>query len=116
MKELKFGKFSLFNIILLVLLVIRLATQIIFLVNSYGVSLWTNSIYIIFSIAYLFAIIGIVLTKKWGSILVILIALIDLAFALGVGGVIGIGAGIVDVALIFLVFMTYFKSKKISKK
>ncbi|MEK6873511.1 MAG: hypothetical protein AABW91_01590 [Nanoarchaeota archaeon] len=110
MKEVKIGKFNLFSIILIVLLIIRLATQITLLVNSYGVSLWTSSIYAFFIVIYSFAIAGIILSKKWGSISVIVVALVDLAFALGIGGAIGIGAGLVDIILLFLVFMTYTKN------
>jgi len=116
MKEIKIWKFNLFSIIILVLLVIRLATQIILLVNSYGTSIWTSSIYVIFSVAYLSAITGMLLMKKWGSMLVMIIALIDLAFALGMGGASGIVAGIMDAVLLFLVFMIFIKGKKISKK
>jgi hypothetical protein len=115
MKEIKLWKFGLFTIVLIIVLIIRLIAQIVLLENSYGASLWTSSIYAGFIVIYSVAIVGTLLMKKWGSIAVIAIALVDLAFSLAIGGATGVGAGIVDMILLFLVFMAHKKTKKIPK-
>jgi uncharacterized membrane protein YjdF len=64
-------------------------------------------LYGITAIVYIVSLLGVVLKKKWGSILIMIFAIIDVFFAFIVGGTFGLGAGVVDLILIFLGYSEY---------
>src|SRR3989344_7467972 len=102
-KNIKPG-FGAVGIILIILLLIRLLFQIISIFLTPGAAL----ILIFISIIYLIAVIGIGTKKKWGSIMTGIIALIDILFAvLLVGGAIGFGAVVYDIAILVLAYLEY---------
>ena len=92
--------------ILIVLLIIRLFGQIFQAIAFIGSS-FLFIIPSLFAILYGAALVGILKKQKWSLILVMIIAGIDLLFALFIGGASGIGAGIVDLILLFLGYKEY---------
>ncbi|MBI2047337.1 hypothetical protein HYT26_04225 [Candidatus Pacearchaeota archaeon] len=98
-------KFGAITIILIILLIIRVIFQFVkgFL-SADTISLAISSI---FGIIYLVALVGVIIKQKWGSILVMVIAVIDSLAAFMTGGVEGLGAGVVDLILIFLGYKEY---------
>ncbi len=99
-------KFGVITIILIILLIIRLIGQFAsaFLLSADMVYL---VIFSILGFAYLAALSGIFIKQKWGSILVMIVAVIDILFAFIMGGATGLGAGVVDLILIFLGYKEY---------
>jgi hypothetical protein len=101
----KVKKFKVINLILIILLIIRSIAQII---NAFASQTSIElSMFLIIAVLYLMAFIGILIKQKWGSILVIVLAIIDILFAFMVGGFFGLGAGITDLILIFLGYKKY---------
>jgi len=92
--------------VLIGLLILRLFGQIFQIIALMSVS-FLFIVPLIFAILYAAALIGIIKQQKWGSILVMVIAGIDLLFALFIGGASGIGAGVVDLILLFLGYKEY---------
>ena len=107
-------KFDFTAILLLVILTIRCISQII-IVLFLSDSAVSAVIFSIFSVVYFIALTGIFMRQKWGLILVMLVAAIDIAFALINGGAEGFGAGVVDLILLFLGYIEYerFSSRTI---
>jgi ABC-type multidrug transport system permease subunit len=99
-------KFGAATIILIILLIIRFIGQFAnaFLLSADMVYLVISSI---LGVVYLAALIGVLIKQKWGSILVMIIAVIDILFALPIGGAKGFGAGVMDLILIFLGYKEY---------
>ena len=91
--------------LLCLLLAIRIAGQI------FAVIISTNAIYttvsLVFGLIYLISFIGILLHQKWAVTTIGVVAVLDLLFALGLGGAKGIGAGVVDLALLYLAVKEY---------
>jgi hypothetical protein len=108
-------RFSVVAVILLIFLLIRFIAHVagVFITLE---DVFTTVIYSVFSIAYLAGFIGVLLKKKYGSVIVIVIAIIDLISALFVGGAAGIGAGIYDLILLFLACREYKNLSKKTKK
>jgi hypothetical protein len=98
-------KFNAITIILIVLLSIRLLGQILSSIRP----LTTISliISIAFFIFYLLALVGVILKQKWGSILALIVGIIDALAAFFMGGAMGVGAGVADLILIFLAYKEY---------
>lgn len=71
--------------------------------------------YLIVAIVYLFSLIGVLMKRKWGLIATSIIAAIDVISAFYLGGSFGLVAGIIDLALLFLVYKE-ISSKDFSKK
>lgn len=98
-------KFNTVTIILIIFLIIRLIGQFI------GGFLFADTIsqvvFSIFGILYLVALTGVFMKQEWGSILVMIIAVFDILFAFITGGASGLGAGVVDLILIFLGYKEY---------
>jgi len=92
--------------VLIGLLILRLFGQIFQIIALMSVS-FLFIVPLIFAILYAAALLGIIKQQKWGSILVMVIAGIDLLFALFIGGASGIGAGVVDLILLFLGYKEY---------
>ena len=92
--------------VLIGLLILRLFGQIFQIIALMSVS-FLFIVPLIFAILYAAALLGIIKQQKWGSILVMVIAGIDLLFALFIGGASGIGAGVVDLILFFLGYKEY---------
>ncbi|RLI98687.1 MAG: hypothetical protein DRP08_07935 [Candidatus Aenigmatarchaeota archaeon] len=96
--------------ILVVLLIIRLFGQIFQMAALIGIS-FLFVIPLVFGILYGVALVGILKKQRWGLILVMLIAGIDLLVALIIGGASGIGAGVVDLLLLLLGYKEYSTAK-----
>ena len=92
--------------VLIGLLILRLLGQIFQIIVLMSVS-FLFIVPLLLAILYTAALVGIVKQQKWGSILVMVIAGIDLLFALFIGGASGIGAGVVDLILLFLGYREY---------
>jgi len=98
-------KFNAITIILIVLLSIRLLGQILNFTGSLTtISLIINITFFIF---YLLALIGVILKQRWGSILALIVGIIDALAAFFLGGARGVGAGVADLILIFLAYKEY---------
>ena len=93
---------SLTYLLVLILVGIRIFGQILGLV--YGI---TTAL--VFLVLYLVALYGVYCKRKWGFILVMIISLVDLGWALYMGGSFGIGAGIVDIILLVSALVEYQK-------
>lgn len=89
--------------ILIILLVIRLVFQYVLFDIT-----WISGIT---GLLYLGALIGVFKKQKWGSSLVMIIAVIDILFAFAMSGAFSVGAGIGNFTLLFLGYKEY---KKIS--
>ena len=110
--------FGAVTIILIIFLVLRLCAQI--------VSAWlqlSNTFVVVtvmcFAVLYAASLVGVVKKQKWGSTLAMVIGVIDILFALALGGAVGIGAGIADLLLIWLGYMEFrgsVESRKPVKK
>lgn len=98
-------KFNAITIILVIILLVRLIAQVVSAAASQtGAFLVSFSV---FAILYLIALSGVYIKQKWGSILVIALAVIDILFAFIESGAFGFGAGVVDLALLFLGYKEY---------
>ena len=98
-------KFNAITIILIVLLSIRLLGQILNSTRSLTtISLIINIAFFNF---YLLALIGVILKQRWGSILALIVGVIDALAAFFMGGTVGVGAGVADLILIFLAYKEY---------
>ncbi|MDP3026860.1 MAG: hypothetical protein Q8N63_04070 [Nanoarchaeota archaeon] len=105
MKNKRKNKFSAASIILIILIIIRIIAQAVGAIySSDNTSLIS---YLFFGILYAIALIGIYQKRKYGVIISIIVAAIDLLGALMVGGVAGVGAGIVDAIILFLSLKEY---------
>jgi len=105
MKAKRKSKFSAAGIILIILIIIRIIAQAIGAIySSDSISLIS---YIFFGILYAIALIGIYQKRKYGAIVSSIVAAIDLLGALIVGGVVGVGAGIVDAVILLLSLKEY---------
>jgi hypothetical protein len=102
-------RFNTITIILIVFLAIRAFMQIVLMFIQKDILL--GVIFIFFATLYLVALLGVSLKRKFGSILTIIIAIIDLLFALVTGGGFGLGAGVIDLILIFLGYKEYHQIK-----
>jgi len=91
------------TIILIILISVRTIGQLVVAALNWNIPTLLIS-YVAFSIAYIISLIGIVLNKKWGSIIIIVIAIVDLLASLLAGGYTALGAGIYDLILLFLAF------------
>lgn len=95
-------KFAVGAIILIVLLIFRAITQFIIVLSS-GAGGYADLILIILGILYSIAVLGVLSKKKWGAILVIVIALIDIMFALlTYSGSSSVGSTLFDLILLLL--------------
>ena len=92
--------------VLIGLLILRLLGQIFQIIVLMSVS-FLFIVPLLLAILYTAALVGILKQQRWGSILVMIIAGIDLLSALFIGGASGIGAGIVDLILLFLGYKEY---------
>ncbi len=92
--------------VLVGLLILRLFGQIFQIIDLISIS-FLFIVPLILAILYAAALVGILKQQRWGSILVMIIAGIDLLSALFIGGARGIGAGIVDLILLFLGYKEY---------
>jgi len=90
-------------IILIVLIAIRFFAQSL---SAFWADGWINVIiFLVIAGAYLAAFIGVMQKAKWGVIIVAVIAAIDLAAAIFVGGASGFGAAFLDVLLLVLAYL-----------
>jgi hypothetical protein len=100
-------QFNVISVILIALLSIRFISQVVIGVLSIE-NLLFLSVVAVFAIAYLLALIGVILKQKWGSILAIIIAIIDLISAFTIiGESLVFWAAIMDVILLFLAYKEY---------
>ncbi|MBD3253303.1 hypothetical protein GF386_06220 [Candidatus Pacearchaeota archaeon] len=99
-------KLGVTTIILIILLSIRIIGQLVIAALNWNMPVLLIS-YLIFSIAYIVSLIGIILNKKWGPIIAIVIAIIDILASLLVGGLTALGAGIYDLIILFLAFIEF---------
>jgi hypothetical protein len=103
------NRFGAVTITLIVLLTIRAIIQIAMIfIEKEAIS---KFIFIILALAYLIAILGVSLKRKFGAVMTMIIATFDLLSALLVGGTFGLGAGIMDLALVFLGYKEYTQIK-----
>lgn len=95
-------RFSAAAIVLMILLIIRLVSQIAVLFISPFVSF--NYIIIAMAVLYLLALVGVILKSKWALILVIIIAVIDIILSVAFMEMTPafVGAVVVDLVLLFL--------------
>lgn len=106
-------KFEATTIALIVILSVRFLGQILWIISGFmsemeNIDLVSTIIAgSLIATAYLISLLGVSLKRKWGSISAMVIAGIDLIFALLVGGFSGLGAGVVDIVLIFLAYREY---------
>ncbi|MEK6918868.1 MAG: hypothetical protein AABW73_02405 [Nanoarchaeota archaeon] len=103
----KSREFSISTIILLVILSIRAIIQLFGAVTLYS-PLFTP-IFFLLAALYIVAIIGIIKKHKWGLISSFIVAVIDVMIALSIGGAASLGAGIIDLTIIFLTYKEYKK-------
>lgn len=100
-------KFTIGTIFLLAILIIRMIVQLVALITQDSIEGLYVTVSLLFALFYLSASIGIVWKKRWGSVIAIAIGIIDLFFALALGGTSVIGAGAVDVLILFLAHRQY---------
>jgi hypothetical protein len=93
--------------ILLILLLVRVIGQCVS--GFFAESAVTLVVYIIFASCYIAALVGVLCKQKWGPALSISLALIDILAALAIGGASGVGAGIMDAALIYFAYKEFQK-------
>ncbi len=98
-------KFKAITIILIILLVIRIFSQ--FFIGFSSANINYLIIYSIVGAIYLIALIGIFMKQKWGAISIMVIAIIDILFVFITGGAAGLGAGVIDLILLFLGYKNY---------
>lgn len=103
------NKFNAVTIILIILLAIRAIMQIVLMAMQKDLTF--IAVFIFFTIIYLAALIGVSLKHRFGSVITIIIAVVDLLFALASGGEFGLGAGVMDLALIYLGYKEYHQIK-----
>lgn len=93
-------KYGALTIILLVLIAIRFLAQVI------SAAVGQEPLDIVFGgivgAIYLAAFVGVVMKQKWGSIVALIVAIIDVIAAFFIGGASGVGAVIFDVILFWL--------------
>jgi len=103
-------KFGAIGITLLILLTLRFIVQVVFSIIS--ADILSRIIFIFLSLIYLSAIVGIIARKRWGIIISVVIAGIDMLSALASGGAGGVGAGIADVLILILSYYTWKSWRK----
>lgn len=99
-------KFGAITIILIILLIIRLIVQVVGAIVTRANIVYL-SLFSVIAVLYLLILVGVSMKQKWGSILVMIIAIIDILFALALGGATGLGAGVMDLILIVLGYKEY---------
>lgn len=96
------NKFTLNSYALMALLAIRTLGQILSLRSFISI------IGLIFTLLYLGALVGVFLKKRWGTIITIIIAVIDILGSLTFySGAYALGSATVDVLLMFLGYREY---------
>ena len=99
-------KYNGFTIALIILLVIRLIGQ-----GANAFWMLNDPVffaaYSFFGLIYLICLIGVIAKKKWGSVLTVVIAVVDILFSLTMGGAAALGAGIMDLLLMSLGYKEY---------
>lgn len=99
-------KLTLTVIFLIILLLIRALFQFLTLFQLKEIGL-VFLVVSLFAILYVISVVGIYYKQKWAAILVIIIAIVDLMVALTMGGASSVGAGLVDLAILFLAYKEY---------
>lgn len=99
-------KFTASAIFLLAILIIRMLMQIVVAMQG-SIGGATEIAYLLFALLYLAAGIGIARKKRWGAVTAIIIGIIDLLSALALGGTSAIGAGAVDILILFLAYRQF---------
>ncbi len=99
-------KFNAITISLLIILGIRFVVQLILS--------FTNPVVLLFVALYFFAMVGVGLKRKWGSMIAGLIAVIDIISAAAfTSGASGFGAVVYDLILGFLAYKEYQEFSRI---
>ncbi|MBI4090451.1 MAG: hypothetical protein HY422_00330 [Candidatus Komeilibacteria bacterium] len=100
-------KFTAGAIFLLAILIIRMLMQLLPLVAQDAITGAAVAVSLFFALVYLSASIGVARKQRWGSAVALIISFIDLFSALALGGASAIGAGAVDVLILFLAYRQF---------
>lgn len=96
------------SIILIILLIVRLIGQIVQAAASSANTIHL-AVFALFAVIYAASIFGIIKKMRWGAILVMAVAVLDMLSASFLGGVRGFGAAIFDLPLLGLGYWAYRK-------
>ena len=94
------------SMLLMVILLIRAIFQFITLFRLKAIGLGFILV-LIFAILYSVSLVGIYKKQKWAIFLAIFIGIVDLIIALINGGAASVGAGVIDVSILFLAYKEY---------
>lgn len=100
------NKFGVAATILVILLVIRAAGQVFnaFSAPSDKILLGLS---VVFAIVYGVSLLGLFKKAKWGAVLAMIMAVVDILSAATIGGANGFGAAVFDLPLLALGYFTY---------
>jgi hypothetical protein len=100
-------KYGIATLLLMLLVGVRALAQFIIATTSQVQTY--RYVYAIIGILYVAIFIGLIIKKKWAAIAMVAFALIDLVAALWIGGVSAIGAGVLDLLIGWLAYLTFKK-------
>jgi hypothetical protein len=98
-------KFDAAAIVLIILVIIRALDQFVIAATNIGTAY--GYAYSFTGIIYIVSLVGLLMRKKWGAILILIFAIFDILAAVIFGGVAALGAAVVDLVIIWLAYKTY---------
>ena len=97
--------FGVATVVLIILVIIRTISQFVIAISSMGTVY--EYTYFVTGIVYIIGLVGLFMRKKWGAILILIFAILDILASVSAGGASAFGAAIVDLVIMWLAYLAY---------